>query len=295
MKDDMIIQGRTLTPKDLQFIISLIADNPSWKRKRISIEICKAWNWTTSYGQMKDMAARTMLLKLHRSGIITLPPSQMKKRRTLISKNQPEQLLFHDTTPVEGLLKSVTPLKIHQVTDKYERDLFTMYIRCYHYLGLSTIVGENLKYKVLGNNDMPLACLLFGAAAWKTAPRDKHIGWDQTTRASRLQFIANNSRFLIFPWVRVKHLASHILGIIAKRVSADWQSKYHHPIYLLETFVLKDMFKGTCYRAANWNYVGDTTGRGKLDRSRQAVRSVKTIWLYPLVRDYQAKLCTKLS
>jgi len=160
----------------------------------------------------------------------------------------------------------------------------------YHYLGLNTVVGENIKYLVYSKDEQPLACLLFGASAWKTACRDNFIGWKGEQQKRNLPLTADNSRFLILPWVQVKFLASHILSKIVKRISDDWQVKYGHPIYLLETFVQKDKFQGTCYKAAGWIYTGDTKGRGKKDIHREYAVPVKSVWLYPLRKDYRKYL-----
>jgi hypothetical protein len=290
MEAEVIIQGRILTHEDIEYISSLISANPSFSRRRISRDICKAWGWITPYGQLKDMACRTMLYKLERAGYITLPPSQ--NPNTNAQRMKKEIHLPHDTTPITGLLKNFIPIKIETICDALCVKLFRMYLKCYHYLGLSTIVGENIKYMIYDRNNMPLACLLFSAAAWKTAPRDIFIGWPPGIKNCNLQFIANNSRYLIFPWVKVPHLASHILGRVAKRISCDWQLKYHHPIHLLETFVRKDKYRGTCYRAANWICVGETKGRGKKGVRSKAALPIKSVWLYPLTKDYREVLCS---
>jgi len=152
-------------------------------------------------------------------------------------------------------------------------------------------VGENLAYLARDRNGRELACVLFGAAAWKAAARDRFIGWDHATRALRLGFLTNNTRFLILPWVRVPHLASHLLGRILRRLSADWQGKYGHPIYLVETFVESDRFRGTCYRAADWTLVGRTQGRSRQDRAHRFQVRVKDIYLYPLTSGFREELC----
>jgi hypothetical protein len=290
METVMIIQGRTLSLKDIKFISALISCNPSFSRRRISRDICKAWGWVTPYGQLKDMACRTMLLKLEKAGYITLPRS--RNPNTNAQRMQKEIHLPHDTTPITGSLKKYSPIKIETICDELCVKLFRMYLKNYHYLGLSTIVGENIKYMVYDRNNTPLACLLFGAAAWKTAPRDAFIGWPCEIQKLNLQYITNNSRYLIFPWVKVPHLASHILGNVARRISHDWQLKYHHPVHLLETFVSKDKYRGTCYRAANWICVGETKGRGKNSISRLATLPVKSVWLYPLVNNFKELLCS---
>jgi hypothetical protein len=285
---ERICQGRIITQDDMDTIRDIIHNNPDWNRTRISKELCKKWDWYTPYGQLKDMACRTLLLKLHRANLITLPPSLC----STINSSRGKKKVFepHDRTPVNTSLSQLKPLSFSQVKDGYALRLFKTYLQHYHYLGLRTTVGENLKYMVYDRDKRPLACLLFGAAAWKVAPRDNFIGWPREVREVRLSFIAGNNRFLILPWVRVPHLASHILGQISKRISGDWQEKYAHPIYLLESFIQKDRFTGTCYKASNWLCVGDTQGRGKNDFSNKYPLPVKSIWLYPLIKNFKRHL-----
>lgn len=285
MEETITVQGRILTTKEICLITSLIENNPAWKRTRISEELCKAWDWKNDCGRYKDMACRTMLLKLERKGYIKLPPSQnpaVNHHLNLVCYEVP-----HEQEPVSGKLKDVAPIRIKPVMHKDEIALFKTFMQKYHYLGLNTVVGENIKYMVYGRNDQPLACLLFGASAWKTACRDVFIGWNKEQQKRNLPLTADNNRFLILPWVRVKFLASHILSQIAKQISGDWVKKYGHPVYLLETFVQKDKFKGTCYQAAGWIYAGDTKGRGKKDRYRECALPEKSVWLYPLKKDYR--------
>jgi hypothetical protein len=288
MNTEMICQGRRLTAGDILFIREIIRANPSWNRTRISREICQRWNWVTPYGQVKDMAARTMLLKMHRKNLIKLPPSRGSCRNA--GRGKIKTHVEHDRSPVKVSLGELTPISIVPVKGGHSLKLFKTCMESYHYLGLKTVVGENIKYMVCDKNQRVVAFLLFGAAAWSLAARDAFIGWDNKTREKNLLYVIGNSRFLILPWVIVPHLASHVLGRIARRISDDWQSKYAHPVYLLETFVNKDKFKGTCYRAANWIYAGDTKGRGKKDRHKRFALPVKSIWLYPLVKDFRKYL-----
>lgn len=287
MIDKIKIQGRTLTHGDLDYISALIKDNPDWNRTKISREICTAWNWQTPYGQQKDMACRSMLLKLERRGLIKLPAT---RRGCNNSNRKFRQPVLHETYPIEGRLSDFTPLKVKVVKQRDERDLFSTYMNLYHYLGLKTVVGENLQYIISSRNDVPLACMLFGAAAWKTQPRDHFIGWKPEARKKNLYLIANNHRFLILPWVRVKFLASHILSVILKQLSDDWLVKYHHKIFLAETFVECDRFKGTCYKAAGWKTVGETKGRGKDDINNEYKLPVKHVMVYPLCKDFRQSL-----
>lgn len=288
MNKEMVVQARKITPEDIQFINKFIADNPSWHRTRISKEICKIWNWYTPYGQMKDMACRTMLLKLEKSGYITLPP--LKRIKTNSYRKKAIEPALHTTDPVNAKLKQIIPLEIECVQTPYSLRLFKTFLSLYHYLGFSTTVGENMKYLVFDKKGTPLGCLLFGSAAWKTEPRDLFIGWNVETRKQNLQFITNNQRFLILPWIKVKYLASHILGKIVKRISDDWMRKYKHPIYMLETFVEKGRFRGICYQASNWILVGETKGRSRNDRYSNMKVPIKDIYLYPVSKNYKKEL-----
>jgi hypothetical protein len=275
----MKIQGRHLSQENIDWICKLISEHPDWNRTRISREICIAWNWVNSNGQLKDMACRTMLLKLERLGYLRLPTA----RSVCVGNSvRVRTTVAHSTEEIVCSLRDLAPLSIDVVHDVVSSQLFKHLLAEYHYLGFSGTVGENMKYMVYDRMHRPLACLLFGSAAWKVASRDSWIGWDPTTRQAGLPYITNNMRFLILPWVRVPYLASHFLGRIAKRISADWMRKYGHPIYLLETFVEQDRFQGTCYKAANWVYVGQTQGRSRNDTKRTLHVPVKDVYLYPL-------------
>lgn len=282
------IQGRVLYEQDLDHIRLLLTTHPQWSRRRLSVELALTWNWRTATGQLKDMAARTLLLKLDERGWITLPP-----RRRKASKRLP----IAPELPLEGSagfsitakLSEVTPITLQAVAAGHPG--FSRYLAHHHYLGYRGPVGENLAYLARDRHGRDVACLLFGAAAWKTTARDQFIGWNQVTRAKRLNWTTNNTRFLVLPWVRVPHLASHLLALVLRRLSVDWQAKYGHPIYLVETFVDRSRFKGTCYRAANWTCVGQTQGRGRQDRDRTLKVPVKDVYLYPLTPRFRDKLC----
>jgi len=199
--------------------------------------------------------------------------------------------MTHDTTPITVPIKGLLPLKVEVV--RKSGPLLTEFkslLVQYHYLGFDMTVGENMKYMVYSRDGILLSCLLFGSAAWSCAPRDKFIGWHASARKAHLSFVTNNTRFLILPWVKVPHLASHILGLICRRISSDWQEKYGHAVYLLETFVERDRFKGTCYKAANWIHVGETTGRSRNDRYNNLSVPVKDIYLYPLNKNFREVL-----
>lgn len=285
---EMTIQGRLLTQKDIEWIRELIDNNPDWHRTRLSQEICTVWQWVNAAGQLKDMACRTMLLKLERRGYLNLPA-----RRSAAGGNSAKcyEPIEHSKASIECNLQALTPLIIEVVQSPQALKLYKYLLSEYHYLSFSGSVGENMKYMVYDRTHRPLACLLFGSAAWKVADRDVWIGWDTSTRQVRLHLITNNMRYLILPWVKVPHLASHILGKIARRISSDWMQKYGHPIVMLETFVEHDRFQGTCYQAANWHCVGETMGRSRNDRYKTLNVPVKDVYLYPLVKKAKEILC----
>lgn len=261
----------------------MIADNPSWSRRRLSREVCRLWNWYSPVGQMKDMACRDLLLKLEQQGQIVLP--RRKSEAFVRGGNISIIQVSHETTGITGKSKDLLPLQVEVVEAGHPCwELFKCLLFRYHYLGFSGTVGENMKYLILDNNRRPLACLLFGSAAWSCAARDDFIGWDRDTRINHLHLLTNNTRFLILPWVRVPHLASHILSIVTRRIEGDWQHKYGHGLLLLETFVETDRFRGTCYKAANWRYVGLTRGRSRNDRYNRLDVPVKAVYLYPLAK-----------
>jgi len=288
MEKTMIIQGRDITPKDIEFIREMIKARPSRGRTQLSKELAVLWNWRAANGQLKDMACRTFLLKLERKGYLTLPPHRYSY--TKVRRRAPCSFVPHKTAAIIGKLDRLLPLEIKVVKEKDLLMLFKCLLSSYHYLGFTGTVGENLKYLIFDEKDDPVACLLFGSVAWKIAPRDNFIGWDEARRKAKLHLLTNNMRFLILPWVNVPHLASHILGKVARRISSDWMTRYRHPIYMLETFVEKERFWGTCYQAANWIYVGQSKGRSRNDRYSNLKVPIKDIYLYPLVKRFREAL-----
>jgi len=290
MASIMVMQGRQIGETELDLVRSLLATHPDWNRTRLSRELCARWNWSNLRGQPKDMAARTLLLKLERAGYIRLParrgPSVNGQRNRRVEPPAPPE------EPLCGALRELQPLRVSIVAPgSSDARLFQGLLAHEHYLGHRNTVGENLRYLVRDRCGRPVACLLFGSAAWKCADRDAFIGWDQPTREANLQRLTNNTRFLIPGWVQVPHLASHVLGLIARRIGGDWQAKYGHTVYALETFVDRSRFKGTCYRAANWLPLGATQGRTRNDRAHRIRAAVKDVYLYPLVADFRRKLC----
>lgn len=290
MKEITVTIGGRKRVADVALVRGLLADNPAWNRSRLSRELCARWGWHGADGQLKDMACRTLLLKLERSGAIVLPARQAEPPNG--ARNRFIAHVPHETGEVAGGLSELVPLEIVPVAPG-SRDgaLCKCLLSRYHYLGLKNTVGENMTYLVRDKAGRPLACLLFGSGAWKTAPRDAFIGWDREGREAKLAYVTNNTRFLILPWVRVAHLASHVLSGVARRVSADWRAKYGHPLYLLETFVDTARFHGTCYRAANWVLLGQTKGRTRNDRDRTLSAPVKHVFVYPLCKRFREHLC----
>ena len=289
METNTGINRRGNNPTDVQNIRCLIADNPTWHRKRISKQLCELWDWRGPNGQLKDIACRDLLRKLERRGQITLPPSRGNPRKCQRKRSQP--VIPHCTTPIQCDLRILRPIQITVISPgSHEHQLCKHFFYRYHYLGFQTTVGENLTYLIKDFTHRPLACLLFGSAAWQLEPRDTFIGWDRKTRENNLSRLTNNTRFLIPPWIFVSNLASHILSRISQRLSLDWQEKYGHPIYILETFVDRSRHRGTCYKASGWRLVGQTTGRTRNGGNKiQTTR--KDVYLYPLVKNFRRRLC----
>lgn len=288
MKEAIRVQGRDLFPADINYIKQEIANHPDWHRTRLSRELCIAWNWTDEVGRPKDMACRTMLLKLECRDLLALPPRKRSGINHLRGKSF--QPVSHDTAAISGALKRIQPITLVCVARRDEVLLWQTLLVQYHYLGFTTRVGQSLRYVAYACDGRPLACLLFGAAAWKTAARDDFIGWSAKAREKNISRIVNNMRFLIPPWVNVPHLASHVLGMAARQLPGDWQVKYGFEPVLVETFVERKRFKGTCYKAANWQHVGATTGRTRQDRYSKIKVPIKDIYLYPLCRDFKKTL-----
>lgn len=295
-----IIQGRYIGKTEIEQVRGIIADHGQWSRRRISEHLAGLWEWRSASGQLKDMAARTLLLKLEERGWITLParrraPSnRMKGKAKMPGEETGELFAREDTAEVCCAVPELLPLSIEEISRERQagkQAVFSRLLERHHYLSHRGTVGENMQYLVGDGQGNPLACVLFGAAAWQCRARDEHIGWNAATRARGLSYVTNNTRFLILPWVRVPHLASHVLGRIARRLSSDWQAKYGHPIHLLETFVDTSRFAGTCYRAANWRMVGVTTGRTRQNKTQVPQAAPKAVWLYPLQTDFREALC----
>ena len=281
-------RGRTVTGKDIAFIKALIAENPDDSRRALSKRLCLTWNWVQPNGTLRDMVCRGLMLELHRAGYIRLPAKECNPPNPFVHRKKPAKIET-DKTPLQGELSQIQPLEFRQVRRGSYEKLFNSLIEHYHYLGYCHPVGEQLKYIVYAHR-RPIACLAWSSAPRHIGSRDRFIGWSADGRRKHLHLLAYNARFLILPWVHVPHLASHILGRMARILADDWNRIYRHRIHYLETFVDKTRFAGTCYKAANWIYLGDTTGRGKNDHTYKPNRSIKAVWGYPLTRNFRAVL-----
>jgi len=281
-------RGKLVDGQDVAFIRQLIEDNPDDSRRALSKRLCVAWNWVQANGALRDMVCRGLMLELHRAGHIELPPVRQHNPNPFVDRKKPDVVEI-DQTPIEDKLSQIRPLKFRQVRRTGDEKRFNGLIDRYHYLGYCHPVGEHLKYIVYAGQ-RPIACFAWSSAPRHIGCRDKFIGWSQAQRRRHIHLIAYNSRFLILPWVRVKQLSSHLLGQMIKILSAEWQALYSHPLYYLETFVDKERFAGTSYKAANWICLGDTTGRGKDDQSHKPNRSIKTVWGYPLCDQFRTRL-----
>jgi hypothetical protein len=282
-------RGRTIGDGDVLYIRELIAAHPGVSRRALSAKLCEAWQWRQPNGALRDMVCRGLLLMLHRADRITLPPVDYVRHNPLAHRARPAPALV-DATRIEGRLRDLGPLQFQTVRRTAEEPLFNSLMEQHHYLGYEQPVGEQLKYLVWARHQetlRPIACVAWSSAARHLASRDRHIGWSAEARRRNIRFLAYNTRFLILPWVQVPHLASHILGRMAARISGDWEQAYRHPVYFLETFVDPERFRGTCYRAANWVLLGRTTGRGKQSNSYAPNRSIKEVLGYSLTPKFR--------
>ena len=281
-------RGRAIRQSDVSVIKQIISTHPDRSRRFISQEVCRIWNWRQTNGTLKDMVCRSLLLLLESKGFIKLPPRKSNPPNPLANRKKPLRIPV-DESAVEYSLNELYPINLKQVRRTAREKLFNSLISEYHYLGYSQPVGAHLKYMAFSKG-RPIACLAYGSAPWYIGVRDRFIGWPAEIRKKNLHLIINNIRFLILPWVKVPHLASHMLAISRKRVSEDWKRIYKHPVYLLETFVDTERFYATCYKADNWIYVGETTGLGKLSKSNIPTLPKKAVYVYPLSKDFRNKL-----
>ena len=276
MAEIFTYRKRQVTTDDVQFVRNLIAKQPTIGRCELSRQVCRAWNWVQPNGYLKDIVCRGLMLKLEREGHLTLPPRKFTPNNPLALRKPPEKI-FVSQEPVHSKIKELYPVILCQVRRSTDEKLFNSLIQQFHYLGYTQPVGEHLKYIAYANGQ-PVACLAFSSAPYHIGPRDEFIGWDRSALTKRRHLLAYNTRF-------------HLLGLCARTINSDWQALYNHPLYWLETFVDTERFAGTCYRAANWIFLGYTAGRGKDDHTKKKNRSIKAMYGYPLVRNFRKKLC----
>jgi hypothetical protein len=289
MQNEFVYRGRKVSAAEIASIRQLIAAHPALSRRRLSAKLCQAWNWVQPNGRPRDMIARSLMLELHRAGHIQLPAQRFCPPNNATRHRAPTGPSPLASAPLECSLAQLGALEIHQVRRTPAEKLFGILMEAHHYLGYTRPVGEHLKYLIYAQGQ-PVAALAWSSAPRHLGARDRFIGWSVQQRRDHIHLLAYNTRFLILPWVKVPHLASHLLARVARRIAADWQALYEHPVYLLETFIDPDRFAGTCYRAANWIYLGLTTGRGKDDQTNRPNRSLKQLFAYPLRPNFRRQL-----
>jgi hypothetical protein len=281
-------RGRAVTRGDIEFIRDLCTAQQGASRRRLSQLLCAAWGWAQPNGAPRDMVCRGLMLALERAGHIELPPVRRTPRNPLARRVRPLPVEV-DSTPLRSSLFELGPITFRQVRRTAEEALFNGLIEVHHYLGYTQPVGEHLKFMVYAG-ERPVACFAWSSAPRHLGPRDRYLGWSPYARRRNLRLVAYNSRYLILPWVQVPHLASHLLGRMVKMLPAEWERVYGHPVCFAETFVDAERFRGTCYRAANWIFLGRTTGRGKDDQTHRANRALKDVLAYPLAEDFRQRL-----
>ena len=281
-------RGREVTTEDIDFLRRLVAENPTASRRELSRRVCDAWEWVQPNGTPCDMVCRGLMLALDRAELIKLPPRRVQPPNNAIRRRKPNPCSI-DSRPIECALADLGPLSWRQVRRTEDEALFDALLCEHHYLGYTRPVGEHLKYMVRAQ-DRPIACLAWSSPPLRLGPRDRFLGWSDEARQRNLHLVAYNPRYLILPWVRVPHLASHLLGRMASTLSSDWEAAYGHPIYFVQTFVDVSRYKGTCYRAANWTSLGFTTGRGNNAWTKQQTRTIKEVLGYPLTKDFRRRL-----
>ena len=278
--------GRDFTEGEIDLIRELLR-TPTMNRARLSREVCERLRWRRENGGLKDMSCRVALLRMQTDGLISLPAPRNPKPVTYRSYPHIEQAILEPATLPTIDLARIT---VEPVLIRADSLLWNAYIERHHYLGHQLMPGAQLRYFVRAAGHI-IAALGFGASAWKVKPRDQIIGWTAEQRQRNLHLVVNNARFLILPWIRCQNLASRILALVSRRLPDDWQVRYAYRPVLLETFVEKPRFTGTCYKAANWRNLGDTQGRGKLDTLHRKDQPIKSIWIYPLTPKFQWQLC----
>ncbi len=289
-KDKILLFGRYFTEEDLWVVKETVRRFQKLSRSELANTICENLEWFAPNGKYKIDACNKLLEKLDTDGQITLPKKRSSRSRpeiNIIPGRRTEAEL-----EIRGKVSDAAPIHLESVQSREDIQLWNEYVERYHYLGYKRPFGAHQRYFIRSHSlDRRLGCLLFSASAWALAERDTWIGWDKEARSQRLSLIVNNSRFLIFPWVQIKNLASKALSLATRQVPLDWQERYGFKPVLLETFVDISRYHGTCYKAANWVMLGETAGRGRMDRYKKRALTRKHIYVYPLQRDYRALLC----
>lgn len=288
MEAILTYRRRSVTREDVVTVRRIIEAHPGRSRRFLSQEVCREWDWRQPNGVLKDMVCRSLLLLLESKGLIKQPARKFTPANPLAERKKPSGVTVANT-PIHCSVADLFPITLEQVRRTPREKIFNGLVSEYHYLGYTQPIGEHLKYMAFSGG-RPIACLAWGSAPWYIGVRDRFIGWNKKIRESNLHLIANNLRFLILPWVQVSCLASYLLALNRRFVSPDWQDLYHHPIYLLETFVDTERYQGTCYQADNWICVGQTTGQGKLSKSGQPLLSKKAVYVYPLTKNFRREL-----
>ena len=285
-------RGRALTEADIGEIRELITAHPGASRRKLSERLCEHWGWRQANGALRDMVARGLMLALHRAGHIELPAVRVRLPNPLgahqVARRRPHPVEV-DRTPLRASLRELGPLTFCQVRRTAQEALFNWLIESDHYLGYTRAVGEHLKFMVYAGV-RPVGLFAWSSAARHLGPRDRHLGWSLEARRQNIRFLAYNTRFLVPSWVQVPHLASHLLSRMTRMLPGEWEKVYGHPVYFAETFVDTTRHRGTCYRAANWQFLGRTQGRGKDDLTHRPNRTVKDVLGLALVADYRERL-----
>jgi len=282
----IVIRNKKITDQDLIFIQTVVHKHWDKGRTQISKILCTKWNWVQPSGRLKDMACREVLLTLHRKGLLDYPPPLKKK---LNAKRRVPKKININEKPIKCHIKELDVVTVKMVRHTKLEALYDSLVEQFHYLGYVQIVGNHLKYMAFAGN-IPVACIGWGSAAWAVQSREEFIGWTKPVKNKHLHFIANNTRYLVLPWVTVKCLASKVMALNIKRISSDWLKVYNYPLYMLETFVEQDRFKGTCYKASNWVRVGETKGTSKKGHKHLKHGKIKDVYLYPLDKNFKRLL-----
>lgn len=282
-------RGQEIGSEQIAFLREFIREHRTSSRWKLSRQLCEALGWKQANGALRDMVCRGLLLMLERAGQIELPPVRRRIRGQCRTERPRPDAVLIDTSPLEIPLKELGPVEIQPVRRTADEPLFNSLMEHFHYLAYEQPVGEHLKYLVWAQG-RPIACLAWSSAPRHLGSRDRYIGWSAEARRRNIRFIAYNTRFLILPWIRVPHLASHILAKVTRALSAEWERMYGHPVYFAETFIDPGRFRGACYRAANWQLLGLTTGRGKNDHTNKPNRPIKEVLGLPLTRRFREYL-----